>query len=80
MRCINTSECFEQISAYFDGKKTGYFLLVNQRITMFIRKYSNALRPIAARDVFIFPKIACPTVCLMSMQPSLLQAVVETMP
>ena len=29
MRCINTSECFEQMSAYFDGKKTGYFLLVN---------------------------------------------------
>ena len=29
MRCNNTSECFEQISAYFDGKKTGYFLLVN---------------------------------------------------
>ena len=28
MRCINTSECFEQMSAYFDGKKTGYFLLV----------------------------------------------------
>ena len=22
MRCINTSECFEQMSAYFDGKKT----------------------------------------------------------
>ena len=29
MRCSNTSECFEQISAYFDGKKTGHFLLVN---------------------------------------------------
>lgn len=29
MRCNNTSECFEQISAYFNGKKTGYFLLVN---------------------------------------------------
>lgn len=29
MRCNNTSECFEQISAYFSGKKTGYFLLVN---------------------------------------------------
>ena len=29
MRCNNTSECFEQISAYFSGKKTGHFLLVN---------------------------------------------------
>lgn len=29
MHCSNTSECFEQISAYFDGKKTGHFLLVN---------------------------------------------------
>lgn len=29
MRCNDTSECFEQISAYFDGKKTGHFLLVN---------------------------------------------------
>lgn len=29
MRCNNTSECFEQISAYFNGKKTGHFLLVN---------------------------------------------------
>ena len=29
MRCSNISECFEQISAYFDGKKTGHFLLVN---------------------------------------------------
>lgn len=29
MRCNNTNECFEQISAYFNGKKTGYFLLVN---------------------------------------------------
>lgn len=29
MRCSNTSECFDQISAYFDGKKTGHFLLVN---------------------------------------------------
>lgn len=29
MRCNNTGECFEQISAYFAGKKTGYFLLVN---------------------------------------------------
>lgn len=29
MQCANTNECFEQISAYFDSKKTGYFLLVN---------------------------------------------------
>lgn len=29
MRCNNISECFEQINAYFDGKKTGHFLLVN---------------------------------------------------
>lgn len=29
MRCKDTSECFEQISAYFGGKKTGYFLLVD---------------------------------------------------
>ncbi len=29
MRCATTNECFEQIGAYFDGKKTGYFLLVN---------------------------------------------------
>ena len=29
MRCANSSECFEQISAYFDGKRTGHFLLVN---------------------------------------------------
>lgn len=29
MRCNNTNECFEQINAYFNGKKTGYFLLVN---------------------------------------------------
>lgn len=29
MHCNNISECFEQISAYFDGKKTGHFLLVN---------------------------------------------------
>lgn len=29
MHCSNTSECFKQISAYFAGKKTGHFLLVN---------------------------------------------------
>lgn len=29
MHCNNTNECFEQINAYFNGKKTGYFLLVN---------------------------------------------------
>ena len=29
MRCADTNECFEQISAYFGGKKTGSFLLVN---------------------------------------------------
>lgn len=29
MHCADTSECFEQISAYFDGKRTGHFLLVN---------------------------------------------------
>lgn len=29
MNCTNTNECFEQISAYFDGSKTGHFLLVN---------------------------------------------------
>lgn len=29
MRCNNTSECFEQIGAYFNGKETGYFLVVN---------------------------------------------------
>lgn len=29
MHCENTNECFEQISAYFDGDKTGHFLLVN---------------------------------------------------
>lgn len=29
MRAANTSECFKQISAYFAGKKTGHFLLVN---------------------------------------------------
>jgi len=29
MRCGNTDECFEQISAYFDGENTGYFLVVN---------------------------------------------------
>lgn len=29
MQCENTNECFEQISAYFDSKRTGYFLLVN---------------------------------------------------
>lgn len=29
MLCTNTDECFEQISAYFNGKKTGHFLIVN---------------------------------------------------
>ena len=29
MRCANSNECFEQINAYFDGKKTGHFLIVN---------------------------------------------------
>ena len=29
MRCNTTNECFEQICAYFDGEKTGHFLLVN---------------------------------------------------
>lgn len=29
MYCTNTDECFEQVSAYFDGDKTSHFLLVN---------------------------------------------------
>ena len=29
MRCSDTGDCFNQIGAYFDGKKTGHFLLVN---------------------------------------------------
>lgn len=29
MLCNNISECFEQISAYYNGEKTGHFLLVN---------------------------------------------------
>lgn len=29
MRCKDTTECFDQINAYFDGRKTGQFLLVN---------------------------------------------------
>ena len=29
MHCSNTIECFEQISAYFNGNKTGSYLLIN---------------------------------------------------
>lgn len=29
MECSNTIECFEQISAYFSGNKTGSYLLIN---------------------------------------------------
>lgn len=29
MNCSNTIECFEQISAYFNGDKTGSYLLIN---------------------------------------------------
>jgi len=29
MQCANTNECFEQLSAYFNGEKTGYFLIIN---------------------------------------------------
>ena len=29
MRCADANECFEQIRAYFSGKKTGHFLIVN---------------------------------------------------
>lgn len=29
MLCGSTDECFEQISAYYNGKRTGHFLLIN---------------------------------------------------
>ena len=29
MICSNTNECLEQINAYFNSEKTGYFLIVN---------------------------------------------------
>lgn len=29
MLCANINECFEQISAYFNGQRTGHFLIVN---------------------------------------------------
>lgn len=29
MNCSNTADCFEQISAYFNGDKTGSYLLIN---------------------------------------------------
>lgn len=29
MLCANTEECFEEINAYFNGEKTGHFLIVN---------------------------------------------------
>ena len=29
MLCSNTNECLEQINAYFNGERTGYFLIVN---------------------------------------------------
>lgn len=80
MRCSNISECFEQISAYFDGKKTGHFLLVNSENYDGYQEILQRLEADSSKNAFIFPKIACQTVCLMSMQPSLLQAAMETMP
>lgn len=32
MICSNTNECLEQINAYFNSEKTGYFLIVNSEI------------------------------------------------
>lgn len=29
MLCANTEECFEEINAYYNGEKTGHFLIVN---------------------------------------------------
>ena len=29
MLCVDTKECFKQINMYFDGNRTGYFLIVN---------------------------------------------------
>ncbi|MFR0871996.1 MAG: hypothetical protein ACLSG5_11785 [Oscillospiraceae bacterium] len=44
MICNDVSECFEQISAYFSGDCTGFFLLVDTEDYDTFRRYSSACR------------------------------------
>lgn len=74
MRCSNISECFEQISAYFDGKKTGHFLLVNSENYDGYQEILQRLEADSSKKRVYISQNCLPNGLPMSMQPSLLQA------